>query len=80
VGSPAQVAAADLPINSGANTPDTGHTFDIQSRTFGSYHVGGCHFLMADGSVHFLSENLDLTLYRALAKRADGLPVGGLSQ
>ncbi|MFH1303512.1 MAG: DUF1559 domain-containing protein [Planctomycetota bacterium] len=80
VGSPAQVAAADLPINSGANTPDTGHTFDIQSRMFGSYHVGGCHFLMADGSTHFFSENTDLTLYRSLAKRADGLPVGGFSQ
>ena len=77
VGSPAQVAAAELPINSGSHTPDVSHTFDIQSRTFGSYHVGGCHFLMADGSAHFVSENVDLTLYRNLAKKSDGLPVGG---
>ncbi len=80
LGSPAQVAAAVLPINSGTHTPETAHTFDIQSRTFGSHHVGGCQFLMADGSIHFISENIDLTLYRTLAKRADALPAGGFSQ
>ena len=26
---------------------------------FGSYHVGGAHFVLADGSVKFLSENVD---------------------
>ncbi|MDB5344408.1 MAG: hypothetical protein JWP89_2785 [Schlesneria sp.] len=26
---------------------------------FSSLHVGGCHFLFGDGSVHYLSENID---------------------
>tara|TARA_R110002095_G_scaffold77659_6_gene66606 strand:- start:1057 stop:2070 length:1014 start_codon:yes stop_codon:yes gene_type:complete len=34
---------------------------------FRSQHIGGCHFLYADGSVHFISENVDLGLYRALS-------------
>lgn len=35
----------------------------------GSFHPGGAVFVYADGSVHFLSENLDMTLYQALASR-----------
>jgi prepilin-type processing-associated H-X9-DG protein len=30
-------------------------------RAFHSYHVGGAHFLMGDGSVKFISENIDHT-------------------
>lgn len=36
---------------------------------FGSRHPGGAYFAMADGSVHFLNEGLDLTVYRELATR-----------
>ncbi|WP_010585663.1 DUF1559 domain-containing protein [Schlesneria paludicola] len=43
-----------------------------QQRVFGSWHNGGAHFAMADGSVQFLNENMDLTLYRSLGQRADG--------
>jgi len=39
---------------------------------FGSRHVGGAHFLMCDGSVQFLSENLDFPTYQAMATRAGG--------
>lgn len=77
-GSPAQVAAAVLPINSLDPPAPAANTFNSQTRLFGSYHTGGCHFLMADGSVQFLSENINMGLYHGLAKRADGLPVGGL--
>ncbi|WP_339735390.1 DUF1559 domain-containing protein [uncultured Gimesia sp.] len=36
----------------------------------GSYHVGGAHFVFGDGRVRFLSENIDMTLYRAISTRA----------
>jgi len=49
----------------------------IELRGFGSFHPGGCMVALADGSVHFLSEHMDIHAYRALATRADGLPVGG---
>jgi prepilin-type N-terminal cleavage/methylation domain-containing protein len=34
---------------------------------FASKHVGGGQFCMADGSVRFVSENINITTYRALA-------------
>lgn len=35
-----------------------------------SFHVGGAHFLLADGSVRFLSENVDAWTYISLCTRA----------
>ena len=43
---------------------------------FGSQHVGGCQFLMDDGSVIFLSENMDLRIYQNIGSRNDGQPTG----
>jgi len=37
-----------------------------------SAHSGGANFLVADGSVHFLSESFDLETYRSLATVGDG--------
>ena len=34
---------------------------------FRSDHPGGCHFLYADGSVHYLNEDIDPKSYRALS-------------
>jgi prepilin-type N-terminal cleavage/methylation domain-containing protein/prepilin-type processing-associated H-X9-DG protein len=48
------------------------------TRGFSSWHVGGCHMLFGDGSVRFLSENMDLANYQKSAIRDDGLPLGGL--
>ncbi len=36
---------------------------------FSSYHAGGCHFLMVDGSAQYFSQNIDQHLFCALATR-----------
>jgi prepilin-type N-terminal cleavage/methylation domain-containing protein len=40
-----------------------------ESFSFRSDHPGGLFFAMADGSVHFVAESIDLAVYRALATR-----------
>ncbi|QDU61132.1 Type II secretion system protein G precursor [Planctomycetes bacterium Pan216] len=50
------------------------------TKGFSSFHQGGCHFTMADGSTHFISETIDLDVYQQLGQRADNLPLGGLPQ
>jgi type II secretory pathway pseudopilin PulG len=42
---------------------------------FHSMHPGGAQFVLVDGSVHFLSETIDLTTLRRLGDRRDGNPV-----
>ncbi len=51
----------------GINSP-TGFACD----GFASFHPGGCNFLLADGSVSFLSENITSAILKALTTR-DGL-------
>ncbi len=53
--------------------------FPYVSALFGSFHPGGCHFVVGDAAVHFVSENIDLTMLRQLANRDDDLPAGGFS-
>lgn len=45
-------------------------------KTFRSDHEGGVQFLLADGSVHFISENIDANLLDALATRQGGEVIG----
>jgi prepilin-type N-terminal cleavage/methylation domain-containing protein len=42
---------------------------------FSSYHTGGGHFLMGDGAVRFMSENLDPRVLSSLAHKSDGGPL-----
>jgi prepilin-type N-terminal cleavage/methylation domain-containing protein len=42
---------------------------------FSSLHPGGAQFVLGDGKVTFLSENLDLNVAAALARKSDGVPV-----
>lgn len=43
--------------------------------SFGSKHTGGAQFALGDGSVRFLSENIDATVFSALGTRQQGEPV-----
>ena len=75
---PLTFAAAILQINAQKEcAPGIADCFNFVSRLFGSKHTGGCLFGMADGSVQFLSESIDINIYRQGAIRNDGLPVGG---
>lgn len=68
---------------------DTCHTSDEQVENhfknsnwvtelgFRSVHPGGANFGMGDGSVHFLSEDIDIVAYQYLGEKNDGFAVPG---
>ncbi len=43
-----------------------------RSVNFGSFHPGGANFVFADGSTHYLNEDIDLKLYQSMGMRANG--------
>ncbi|MEZ5944553.1 MAG: DUF1559 domain-containing protein [Planctomycetaceae bacterium] len=43
---------------------------------FRSGHVGGAHFLLCDGSVRFVGQNIDYNTYQNIGTRNDGKVVG----
>lgn len=55
---------------------DNGTTSWPDSSGFASYHVGGAQFLLVDGSVHFVSENIDYDTYCNMGDRFDGNVLG----
>jgi len=48
----------------------------ISAHNFGSNHPGGCHMAMVDGSVHFVSEQVNIHIHRQTGNRSDGMPFG----
>jgi prepilin-type N-terminal cleavage/methylation domain-containing protein/prepilin-type processing-associated H-X9-DG protein len=46
------------------------------STTAASYHVGGVHVLMCDGSVRFVNDNINLGTWRGIGSRATGEVLG----
>lgn len=71
------IGAAVDGMNSSTYNPATAFVSGTVMRTFGSFHPGGCHAGFGDGSVRFLNQNMDINVYRWLATRSDGLPLGG---
>jgi prepilin-type N-terminal cleavage/methylation domain-containing protein len=84
-GSNSPIAAVNVPMNSFAlpaeewqpgMTPSVWHT--IQASTvwhlmgYKSKHVGGCQFLMADGSTVSVAETIEPRIYWALGSKAGG--------
>jgi prepilin-type N-terminal cleavage/methylation domain-containing protein/prepilin-type processing-associated H-X9-DG protein len=57
--------------NKCANTPGL-YQDQTCKRSFGSNHTGGMNFVMGDGSVRFVSYNVDVTILRATATMAGG--------
>jgi hypothetical protein len=60
----------------GKTDEDTLPNTYFDDNTFASLHTGGLHFLLCDGSVHFISENIHAETYFRLGARDDGLVVG----
>jgi prepilin-type processing-associated H-X9-DG protein len=58
----------------GINTPGYGTGYANQS--FASSHEGGAHFLLVDGSVRFISENVSLWTFTWLGTKAGGEVTG----
>ena len=50
---------------------------DEKELCFGSYHPGGCHLLLADGSVRFFDENLDRTVLSGVGTLDGGEVIAG---
>ncbi len=63
-------ASCHGPINFFPEPPEP--SFWPNVMTFRSLHPGGAHFCMADGSVRFVPESINHTLYRQLSTKAGG--------
>jgi prepilin-type N-terminal cleavage/methylation domain-containing protein len=64
-------------INGPFTIPGGGPWPGFRSGGFSSYHPGGCHFVMCDASVHFLSEDIAQNVLEALTTRANADIVEG---
>ncbi|MGD9126568.1 MAG: DUF1559 domain-containing protein [Planctomycetia bacterium] len=70
------LAPTNIPINKMVSDDGQhgGHVVKKWASTSGykSYHPGGAHLMMGDGSVHFVPDTIDYRLYNDLGTRAGG--------
>jgi len=62
---------ANYPLNLARTSADTANP-GTTSRAFGSQHTGGANFLMVDGTVRFISDSINTTVYQAIGTRNGG--------
>lgn len=61
----------------GMNPPETPCSGSVERQfQFSSLHSGGAHFVLADGSTRFISETIEVDVYRSLLTRSGGEVVG----
>lgn len=63
------LTVTDLPV---FLPPKKGRIPGTQSGGLGSWHTGGVNVLYGDGSLHFISQNIDRVVLQRRANRADG--------
>ena len=69
-------APYDVPMHDGNTVDRTTATFlSDYWANFGGEHPGGVQFLIADGSVTFISETIEFDTYQHLGDKADGYVV-----
>ena len=68
-------ATCAVPLNTYKNQSPTSTAWDVRI-SFASLHVGGGQFVMCDGAVRFISENVSLIIYRQLATIDGGEVLG----
>ena len=62
-------------INSNSQSSGAQYTYGANT-IINSFHVGGVHGLLADGSVRFVSENIDFLLFQKVSVKDDGATLG----
>ncbi len=60
----------------GSNTTPRSNTAYAPNTILNSFHTGGIHGLLGDGSVRFISESADFGMFQRLCVKDDGLPIG----
>lgn len=75
VGSPMFIIR-DYDPNEVEGDPQVAPDADLATGGFSSQHTGGAQFAIADGSVRFISENIDVRTYSMLGNREDGGVIG----